>query len=180
MLEDGLGVMTTPVSFLKGGNLQLIYPRNKLDFGIASQALSYAKLKRFSKVPENFVPQPRPTTNKQEITNENSSRLHSVAGLLSIPKNGLGYGGSGLESDDEAFASSFQITATNSPNMDKDSRKVVGQLMDESSMQFLERLVSLPTNKGLKGVLPGQNAGPPLIKVSVTSVYSSSVAESSK
>lgn len=168
MLEDGLGVQTTPVSFIKGGNLQLIYPENRLDFGIASQAVSYARAKRLSKAPESFVPQPRP--NKEGITEENTARSHNVAGLLSIPKNGLGYGGSGLESEDEAFASAFEITANNVPAMDKENRKVIGQLMDETSMQFLQRLVSLPTNKGLKGVIPGQNAGPPLIKVSVTSV----------
>lgn len=168
MLEDGLGVQTTPVSFIKGGNLQTIYPQNRLDFGIASQAFAYARTKRLTKAPDTFVPQPRP--NKEGILDEKSARSHNGAGLLSIPKNGLGYGGSGLENEDEAFGSAFEITANNVPSMDKESRKVVGQLMDEDSMQFLQRLVSLPTNKGLKGVLPGQNAGPPLIKVSVTSI----------
>jgi hypothetical protein len=171
MLEDGLGVETTPVSLLKGGNLQVIYPETKLDFGIASQAIGYAKMKGLSKAPESFLPQPRP--NKEGIMEENSARSHDAAGLLSIAKSGLGYGGSGLESEDEAFASSFQIISTSVPNMDKDSRKVVGQLVDDDSMQFLQRLTSLPTIKGLKGVLPGQNAGPPLIKVSITSVSSS-------
>ena len=170
MLEDGLGVQTTPVSFIKGGNLQTIYPQSRLDFGVASQAVAYAKTKRLSKAPDGFLAQPRPTKNKEDIVNEQTVRSHSVAGLVSIPKSGLGYGGSGLESDDEAFASSFEITASSVPAMDRESRKVIGQLVDSDSMQFLQRLASLPTNKGLKGVIPGQNAGPPLIKVSVTSV----------
>eukprot|EP00551_Chaetoceros_affinis_P008933 CAMPEP_0203671252 /NCGR_PEP_ID=MMETSP0090-20130426/7092_1 /ASSEMBLY_ACC=CAM_ASM_001088 /TAXON_ID=426623 /ORGANISM="Chaetoceros affinis, Strain CCMP159" /LENGTH=344 /DNA_ID=CAMNT_0050536279 /DNA_START=37 /DNA_END=1071 /DNA_ORIENTATION=- len=170
MLEDGLGVQTAPVSFIKGGNLQLIYPQNRLDFGIASQSVAYAKMKRLTKV-DNFVAQPRP--NKETIIGEKSARAHKYPGLLSIPKAGLGYGGSGLESDDEAFTSSFQITANNVPSMDRD-RKVIGQIIDTESMDFLERLASLPTQKGLKGVIPGQNSGPPLIKVSVTAVSSSS------
>lgn len=172
MLEDGLGVQTTPVSFIRGGNLQTIYPQTRLDFGVASQGFAYAKTKRLSKVPDGFLAQPRPTKSKEDITNEKTARSHSVAGLVSIPKSGLGYGGTGLESDDEAFASSFEISATSVPAMDKESRKVIGQLIDDDSMQFLQRLASLPTNKGMKGVIPGQNAGPPLIKVSVTSVSS--------
>ena len=75
---------------------------------------------------------------------------------MSIPKNGLGYGGLGLDSDDEAFASSFQITASNVPAMDKEGRKVIGQIMDEESMAFLARLASSPTKKGLKGIIPGK------------------------
>lgn len=168
MLEDGLGVQTTPISFIKGGNLQTIYPQNRLDFGIASQAIAYAKIKGLSKAPDTFIPQPRP--NKQGIFEEKSSRSHKVSGLLSIPQSGLGYGGSGLESEDEAFASAFEITANNVPAMDRENRKVVGQLMDEQSMEFLARLASLPTQKGLKGIIPGQNSGRPLVKVSVTSV----------
>ena len=46
MLEDGLGVQTAPVSFIKGGNLQTIYPQNRLDFGIASKSVAFAKMKR--------------------------------------------------------------------------------------------------------------------------------------
>jgi hypothetical protein len=89
---------------------------------------------------------------------------------LSIPKNGIGFGGTGLESDDEAFASAFEITAASVPAMDRESRKVIGQVMDQESMTFLARLASLATKKGLKGILPGQNAGPPLVKTSITFV----------
>ena len=124
-----------------------------------------------SKIPDDFVAQPKPNgPTLDAISKEASARSHSVAGLISIPKNGLGYGGSGLDSDDEAFASSFEITATNVASMDRESRKVIGQLMDEQSMAFLARLASTPTRKGLKGIIPGQNAGPPLVKTSITSV----------
>ncbi len=168
MLEDGIGVSTSPVFFPIGGNLNVIYPQSRLDFGIPSQGIAYAKGKNMNRIPENFVPQPRPKPDT--ISKEPSVRPHSVAGLLSIPKNGLGYGGSGLENEDEAFASAFQITASSVPSMDRESRKVIGQLMDDSSMAFLARLASTPTRKGLKGIIPGQNAGPPLIKTSITKI----------
>ena len=54
--------------------------------------------------------------------------------------------------------------------MDREGRRVVGQLLDEESMTFLARLSSLPTRKGFKGVIPGQNFGPPLIKLSIVRV----------
>jgi len=173
MLEDGYGVSSSPVSFPNGGALNIIYPQNRIDFGIMSQGISYAKGRKLNKVPDDFVAQPRPSGPALDaVSKEKSVRSHSVAGLLSIPKNGLGYGGTGFESDDEAFASAFEITASNKgvPSMDKESRKVIGQLMDESSMEFLARLASTPTKKGLKGVIPGQNFGPPLVKTSITAV----------
>lgn len=64
----------------------------------------------------------------------------------------------------------FQITASAVPDMDKEGRKVVGQVLDEPSMAFLARLAQLPTNKGLKGIIPGQDGGPPLLKVVVADV----------
>ena len=54
--------------------------------------------------------------------------------------------------------------------MDKEGRRVVGQLLDDASMSFLARLASLPTRKGFKGVVPGLNDGPPLIKTSIRGV----------
>jgi len=171
MLEDGYGVSTGPVSFSTGGALNIIYPQNRLDFGILSQGIAYAKGKKLNKVPENFLAQPRPSGPILEsISKEKSVRQHTAPGLLSIPKNGLGYGGSGYESDDEAFASSFEIIAANVPSMDKENRKVIGQVMDEQSMAFLARLASSPPKKGIKGIIPGQNAGPPLVKTTITSV----------
>jgi hypothetical protein len=65
------------------------------------------------------------------------------------------------------FCVAFQITASEVPSMDREGRRVVGQLLDEESMVFLARLASLPTRKGFKGVIPGQNFGPPLIKISL-------------
>lgn len=63
--------------------------------------------------------------------------------------------------------------------MDREGRRVVGQLLDEQSMAFLARLASLPTRKGIKGVVPGQNFGPPLIKVSIDRVEVKALADTS-
>ena len=60
-----------------------------------------------------------------------------------------------LGKDDEAFASAFQITAKAVPDMDKEGRKVVGQIIDSKSMDLLARLAGSPTRK----MLPGQNGG---------------------
>lgn len=170
MLQDGYGVSTSPLSFSTGGTLTVIYPQNRLEFGIPSQGISYAKGRSLNKIPDNFLAQPRPNGPILEsISKEKSARQHSVAGLLSIPKKGLGSGGTGYESDDEAFASCFEITATSVPSLDKENRKVIGQVMDEQSMAFLARLASSPTKKGLKGIIPGQNAGPPLVKTTIAS-----------
>jgi len=68
------------------------------------------------------------------------------------------------------YLKAFQITASAAPSMDREGRKVIGQVMDETSMAFLARLSKLPTNKGLKGVIPGQDYGPPLLKTSVRDV----------
>ena len=179
MLEDGFGVMSSPVALIRGGVLSTIYPQQRLDFGVPSQSIAYAKERKLTKA-DNFLPQPRPNDDiRIGIANESGPRKHNSAGLISIPKNGIGYGGSGFESDDEAFASAFEVTAAGSSDMDKEGRKVIGQLIDESSMEFLARLASLPTRKGLKGIIPGQNAGPPLIKVTVESVEKLSILNDS-
>jgi len=134
--------------------------------------------KKLSSAGNNFVPQSRPSGPIIErITEEKSTRAHNIAGLVSIPKRGLGYGGNGLEKDDEAYSSAFQITAASNPAMDKEGRKVIGQMMDNSSMAFLARLASLPTKKGFKGIIPGQNSGPPLVKVIVASTLVQSQSE---
>ena len=172
-LDEGYGVSSAPISLAYSGILNVIYPNQRLDFGILSQQIAYGKRKNISRIPENFIPQPRPTKNQQELMNEPSVRLHDTAGLFSIPSKGLGYGGTGFEPEDEAFASAFQITSTAVPSMDganKENRKVIGQLLDQESMALLARLSSLPTKKGLKGIIPGQNYGPPLLKVQVLNV----------
>ena len=87
-----------------------------------------------------------------------------------MPIQGLGYGGSGFEPNDEIFADAFWVTG--SPLSEQLSRKrvVIGQVLDAESMAFLERLANLPTQRGIRGVLPGQNSGPPLKKVTVRRV----------
>ncbi|KAG7366966.1 hypothetical protein IV203_029636 [Nitzschia inconspicua] len=165
VFENGMGVESTPVSMARGGKLNVIVPNERLDFGVPLQSAAYARSKGMSKVTDDFLPQPRP----KELKDVPVLRKHEVAGLVSVPAKGVGYGGSGFESDDECFESAFQITASAAPSMDKD-RRVIGQLMDTESMATLARLVSLPTMKGFKGVIPGQNSGPPLIKVALTGV----------
>jgi hypothetical protein len=61
--------------------------------------------------------------------------------------------------------------------MDKEGRKVIGQIIDAESMAFLTRVANLPTNKGLKGIIPGQDFGPPLLKTVVRSVEIKKLAE---
>lgn len=123
--------------------------------------------RKMSKVSDEFLPQPRP----KELNDVPVLRKHEVAGLVSVPAKGVGYGGSGFESNDQCFESAFQITASAVPSMDKD-RRVIGQVtvMDSESMATLSQLVSLPTMKGFRGVIPGQNSGPPLVKVALTGV----------
>jgi hypothetical protein len=54
--------------------------------------------------------------------------------------------------------------------MDTEGRKVIGQALDDESMALIMRLASIPTNKGIKGIVPGLNYGPPLIKVSIEGI----------
>jgi hypothetical protein len=63
--------------------------------------------------------------------------------------------------------------------MDREGRKVIGQIIDPESMAFLTRLANLPTNKGLKGIIPGQDFGPPLLKTVVRGVEIKKLAETS-
>lgn len=167
MFEQGYGITSAPVTMSKGGILSGISPGQRLDFGIPSQASAYARSKGMAKAGGDFVPQPRP---KEQLSNEAFPRKHDQAGLLSIPGGGLGYDRYKFVSEDEAFADAFQITASAVPSMDKEGRRVVGQLLDKESMAFLARLASLPTKKGFKGVVPGLNDGPPLVKTSIQSV----------
>jgi hypothetical protein len=150
---------------IRGGTLGQIVPGQRLDFGVPLQSAAYARSKGMSKAGDNFVPQPRP----KELKEVPALRNHDAAGLVSLPKKGLGYGGTGFESEDECFESAFQITASSVPSMDKD-RRVIGQLIDQTSMANLARLVSLPTKKGFRGVIPGQNSGPPLLKVTLIDI----------
>jgi hypothetical protein len=167
MFEQGYGITSVPVSMAKGGMLSGISPGQRLDFGVPSQAAAYARSKGMSKAGDDFVPQPRP---KEQVSAEAFVRKHDTAGLISIPSSGLGYGGNAFAPEDEAFCDAFQLTASSVPAMDKEGRRVVGQVLDNESMAFLARLASLPTKKGFKGVVPGLNDGPPLVKTSISQV----------
>ena len=157
------------------GSLTYIRPEERLEFGIPSQKTAYAKSIRKAKAPDEFLPQPRPSGDRLDhVRSEQSARLHDVAGLISLPKEGVGYGGPLLLKDDEAYSSAFQITAAAArADMDKEGRKVVGQLIDSNSMDVLARLAGSPTRK----MLPGQTGGSPLIKVSVEDCFVSSVKD---
>mmetsp|Transcript_4799 Transcript_4799/g.6941 ORF Transcript_4799/g.6941 Transcript_4799/m.6941 type:complete len:369 (-) Transcript_4799:145-1251(-) len=147
------------------GSVTEIIPQQQISLGLPSQAAAYAKTHGMSSAGSDFVAQPRPTPT---VENEASVRPHNQTGLVSIATKGVGYANTFCDND-EAFANSFSITAAAAPTLDK-SRKVIGQVMDQDSMAFLARLSQLPTNKGLKGIVPGQNSGPPLLKTSVKKV----------
>jgi hypothetical protein len=100
MFEQGYGITAVPVSMEKGGMLNGIAPGQRLDFGVPSQSGAYARSLGKSKAGDDFVPQPRP---REGLSNEAFIRKHNMAGLLSIPGRGLGYGGNGMSSEDEAF-----------------------------------------------------------------------------
>lgn len=179
-LENLLGLDYGPVSLVDGsGSSTNICSGKGIDFGVPSQSKSYSKARGLRTDP-NFVPQSRPTPTLEE---EAFPRPHSAAGLISVPAKGIGYGSSsGLiakieQSDDEIFSSAFTITAGEAPALDKPNtpqrQRVIGQIIDNESMQFLDRLANLPVQKKL-----GKNSsGPPLLKVRVRDVDVQKVKE---
>jgi cyclophilin family peptidyl-prolyl cis-trans isomerase len=168
--EDSLGSIRAPVSLSRGGVVSYIVPGSSIELGVPSQAIAFARSRGLSKVGDEFVPQPPPASFSLE---DRTVRKHDAAGLLSIPANGIGRGGSGFESNDECFERAFALTNSAVPSFDN-KRHVIGQVLDETSMNFLARLVSLPTNKGIRGVVPGQSMGPPLVKVMVRETQTAS------
>ena len=105
LLEEGFGSVSQGVSLLKGGIATSIIPFQRVEFGLPSQAASFARSRGMSKAPNNFLPQPRP---RSDLTIEQSVRPHDCAGLVSIPSAGLGYASTGKE--DEAFANGEVIS----------------------------------------------------------------------
>ena len=175
--ENGMGIKSAPVSLQQDGKVPDIVPGKLIDFGVPSQALAFSRSRGLRSAGDDFVPQPRPSVD--ETKDDPFVRPHDVAGLITIPSKGIGYGGSGFEPEDEAFESAFQIIADAMPALDKGNRgRVIGQLIDDESMAFLARLASLPTKKGIKGVIPGQSSGPPLLKVTIRNVEAKKVSAS--
>jgi hypothetical protein len=178
--EDDIGLKSAPVSLLEGGIVPNICSGTAVDFGVPSQAKAYAQSRGLVKAGDNFVPQSRPFSDALEL--EPFPRPHNVAGLISVPLKGIGYGGDvSFLSDDEAFLSAFLITADAAPTLDKDKdnksssrrrRRVIGQVIDDDSMKFLNRLATLPTQKKglIKEVIPGESSGPPLLKVTIRDI----------
>mmetsp|Transcript_10763 Transcript_10763/g.26021 ORF Transcript_10763/g.26021 Transcript_10763/m.26021 type:complete len:360 (-) Transcript_10763:1672-2751(-) len=171
-LRNSIGLEYAPVTLGESGYVPTIYSGKAVDFGVPSQAKAYAKSRGVRTAGSNFVPQNRPPA----IDGEASARPHSVAGLISVPMKGIGYGGSNGVSIDEAYESAFTITADSTPAFDG-KRRVIGQVIDDPSMQFLSRLASLPVQKGKGSGLPGTVAGPPLLKVRVREIGVQKVGE---
>ena len=183
MAKDSANFATSqaPVSLARGtgvGSVTNILPAVAVILGIPSQASAYAKAVGSTKVLDGFVPQPPPTA--LQPSPDVAAVPHDCAGLLSVPRQGLGYGGSGFEPNDEIFGDAFWVTDAALPEAVSKKRLVVGQVLDASSMAFLERLANLPTQRGIRGVLPGQNSGPPLKKVTVRQVEVATVVNRPK
>eukprot|EP00977_Amphora_coffeiformis_P029048 scaffold38418_cov168-Amphora_coffeaeformis.AAC.2 len=167
----GFSTDQVPVSLARGtgiGSVTNLLPSVAVVMGIPSQASAYAKYVGTTKVLDGFVPQPPPPPLYPPA--DKAPIPHDRAGLLSVPDQGLGYGGSGFEPNDEIFGDAFWVTDAALPSQLSKKRLVIGQVLDAASMAFLERLANLPTQRGLRGVLPGQNSGPPLKKVTVQKV----------
>jgi len=166
-LEDRLEVDSMPVSLGDGnGSVQNICSGTGIDFGVPSQSKAYSKSRGMRTAGPYFVPQNRPVPT---LEGEAFPRPHSVAGLISIPAKGIGYGASSSNSDlDEIYSSAFTITGGPVPALDKAQQqyRVIGQIIDDESMQFLDRLANLPLQKklGKSGLTP------PLLKVRVRDV----------
>lgn len=177
-LENSIGLEYAPVSLTESGSVPTIYSGKAVDFGVFSQAKAYAKSRGLRTAGPNFVPQNRPPP----IDGESFPRPHEVAGLISIPTKGIGYGGPNGVPIDEAYASAFTITADATPSLDdkKSRQRVIGQVIDDPSMQFLARLASLPVQKGKGSGIPGAAAGPPLLKVRVREIGVQKVGDQSK
>lgn len=167
--ENSIGMQSAPVGLLAGGVVPSIASSTAVEFGVPSQAKAYAAARGMRNAGPDFVPQSRP----ESVAGEAFPRPHDVAGLVSIPQKGIGYGSSNGD-DDTAYASAFLVTADAVPGLDSagtKTRRVIGQVIDSKSMDFLARLASLPVQKGIAGGISlTQSSGPPLLKVSVQDV----------
>ena len=159
-LENSIGMQTAPVSLLEGGIVPEICPLKAIEFGVPSQKKAYARARGLRDAPGTFVLQNRPESVSLET--EPSVRKHDIAGLISVPEKGIGYASSSGDVDG-AYSNSFLITADGNAELDtKFRRRVIGQVIDDESMEFLARLSSLPVQK--KGP---SGKGPPLLKITV-------------
>jgi hypothetical protein len=172
---SSIGEVTGPVGLATGGVVSGIVPGLTVALGVPSQSVAYGRSRGMSRT-AGFVPQPRP--DPALAAADRVVRGHDAAGLVSVPRRGIGHsgggGGPGAGDDDGAYESAIVITADSVPSLDSTNR-VIGQVIDIESMAFLGRLASLPTKRGILGVIPGQTSGPPLLKVVVREVAVSEV-----
>jgi hypothetical protein len=169
-----IGALTGPVGLATGGVVSGIVPGLTVALGVPSQSVAYGRSRGLSRT-AGFVPQPRP--DPALAAADRVVRGHDAAGLVSVPRLGIGHtggGGLGAGDDDAAYESALVITADSVPSLDSTNR-VIGQVIDSESMAFLERLASLPTKRGILGAIPGRTSGPPLLKVVVREVAVSEV-----
>ncbi|KAL7539755.1 hypothetical protein ACHAXR_009576 [Thalassiosira sp. AJA248-18] len=172
-LRDSIGLEYAPVTLSDGGSVQNICSGKGVDFGVPSQSKAYARSRGMRNAGPDFVPQSRPTPS---LEGEAFPRPHSVAGLISVPAKGIGYGSSSAilgekSSEDEAYSSAFTITGEEASALDNTQninlrQRVIGQIIDDESMQFLDRLVNLPVQNKVGKV----SSGPPLLKVRVREI----------
>mmetsp|Transcript_15082 Transcript_15082/g.17179 ORF Transcript_15082/g.17179 Transcript_15082/m.17179 type:complete len:340 (-) Transcript_15082:130-1149(-) len=145
-MENLIDIKTQQVTILVGGKCSTICPGKGIEFGVPSQEKAYAKNIGLPKAGKNFLPQSRPASSQEEV----SARKHTVAGLISVPEKGIGYGGSN-NNIDEAYANAFLVTTADSDLSEffdtNLHRRVIGQIIDDESMEFLARLASLPIQK---------------------------------
>eukprot|EP00536_Pseudo-nitzschia_multiseries_P013583 jgi/Psemu1/298483/fgenesh1_pm.590_\ len=173
----------SPVTLLQGGMAPAIYYNNNnnnnsrgVEFGVPSQKKAYARSLGLREAGPSFVPERRPVSTRDEA----GTRPHDVAGLVSIPEGGIGYyNNNNNKNVDEAYAAAFLITAgglSSSSSSDVFAkRRVIGQVIDDESMEFLERLSSLPVQKQKQQIIivnnnntnTNVNKAPPLLKVTV-------------
>ena len=167
-----IDVKTVTVSILEGGVVPEICPGKGIEFGVPSQRKAYARARGLREAGSNFLPQNRPEA--VSLESEPSARKHDVAGLISIPEKGIGYASGG--DVDGAYSNAFLITADANSDFDaKLRRRVIGQIIDDESMEFLARLSSLPIQKKGSG-----SKGPPLLKITVLDTGVQKVGASSQ
>jgi len=176
-LEPGLGVTSSPLRVVDGAATltALDTQTQRMQFGIKSQAVSFARRQGLRKAPDDFVPQPRPRPLPQEAAGPAALSSRPAPGLLLMDRRGLGWLDEAVD-DDEAFSSLFELTGWGRDKAREDAGRVaVGKCMDEESMRVLHRLATLPVNKKFAGIV-GATKGPPLVGVKILSARLEEIA----
>lgn len=134
-LEDRLEIEYIPVALDGNGSIQNICPGRGVEFGVAeSMGIRAAG--------PNFVPQSQPIPSMEgEVF---PPPPHNCAGLISIPVRGIEY-----SSNSDLDETSGALPEFDKPKNPAEKHRVIGQIIDNESMCFLERLGNLPVQKKL-------------------------------